>query len=157
MIVRVRTRPFDRERDRAARLPWIVLAGLAVLGVWLWNPVARPGPVLCLSRLAFALPCPLCGATRGVALCLRGQPVEGSLYNPLAAPALVLAVLLVARWSYEYVHGREVALVWHRPWQTIVLVLVHAIVLAAWAYLLLYRREDDFASSWLGQIWYDVQ
>jgi hypothetical protein len=151
MIVRVRLRRFASQRDRAARLPWIVLAGLAYLALCLWNPVSAPGPVLCLARLAFAVPCPLCGATRGVALCLRGRPLEASAYNPLSAPAALLGAALIALWSYEYVSGREVTLVWRRPWRLVFLVVAHAAVVAAWAYLLVFRREDDFAASWLGR------
>src|SRR5262249_33575067 len=117
MIVRVRLRPFASRRDRAARLPLIVLAGLAFLGLCLWDPVAAPGPVLCLSRLAFAVPCPLCGGTRGVALCLRGRPLEASACNPLSAPAALLGAGLIALWSYEYLAGREVTFVWRRPWR----------------------------------------
>jgi hypothetical protein len=152
MIVRIRLRPFAFPRDRAARLPWIVLAGLALLGLCLWNPVTTPGPVLCLSRLAFALPCPFCGATRGVALCLRGRPIEASAYNPLSLPVLLLGASLLALWSYEYVANREVLFVFRRPWRTLFVVLAFVVVISAWVYLLTCRREDDFAASWLGQM-----
>jgi hypothetical protein len=152
MIVRLRLRPFDTPRDRAARLPWIVLVGLAYLLLAIWNPVTTPGPVLCASRLAVAVPCPMCGATRGVALCLRGRPVEASYLNPLSAPAALLGLGLLALWSFEYVSGREVEFLWRRPWRVVFLVLAHVAVLAAWAYVLVYRREDEFAASWLGRL-----
>ena len=38
------------------------------------------------SARAFGIPCPLCGVTRGVALCLPGRPVEATSYNPLTVP-----------------------------------------------------------------------
>jgi hypothetical protein len=152
MIVRLRLRPFDSPRDRAARLPWIVLLGLVYLVLALWNPVTTPGPVLCASRLAIAVPCPLCGATRGVALCLRGQPIEASLCNPLAAPAALVGLGLLVLWSFEYVAGQEVEFLWKRPWRRVFFLLVAVALLAAWAYVLVYRREDDFASSWLGRL-----
>ena len=123
--------------------------GLAYLALCLWDPVTAPGPTLCLARLALALPCPLCGATRGVALCLRGRPLEASAYHPLAAVFALGGLALIARWSYEYVSGREVIIRWRRPWP----LLATAAVLAAWAYLLVYRREDDFAASWLGMMY----
>lgn len=153
MIVRPRLRPFESPRDRAARLPWIVLLGLVYLALALWNPTRTPGPVLCASRLAVALPCPLCGATRGVALCLRGRPLEASTYNPLSVPAALFGLGLLALWSYEYLSNHEVEFLFRRPWRMVVLISAHAAVLAAWVYVLLYRREDDFSSSWLGQLW----
>ncbi|MFO0876340.1 MAG: DUF2752 domain-containing protein [Gemmataceae bacterium] len=152
MIVRPRLRPFDSPRDRVARLSWIVLLGLVYLALALWNPTTHPGPVLCASRLAVALPCPLCGATRGVALCLRGRPVEASTYNPLSLPAALFGVGLLALWSFEYLSNREVEFLFRRPWRMVVLVGAHVAVLAAWVYMLVYRREDDFATSWLGQL-----
>jgi hypothetical protein len=152
MIVRPRLRPFESPRDRAARLPWIVLLGLAYLGLALWNPVTTPGPVCCLMRHAVALPCPLCGCTRGVALCLRGRPLDASVSNPLAVPAALGGLLLLALWSFEYVRGAEVEFVWKRPWRVVFFTLATTALLAAWAYLLVWRREDDFASSWLGRL-----
>jgi hypothetical protein len=152
MIVRARLRPFDSPRDRAARLPWIVLLGLAYLALLLWNPTTTPGPVCCAMRRAVALPCPLCGCTRGVALCLRGRPLDASVSNPLAVPAAVSGLALLALWSFEYLRGAEVEFLWRRPWRVVFLTLAYLSLAAAWAYLLLYRREDDFAASWLGRL-----
>lgn len=152
MIVRPRLRPIDSPRDRAARLTWIVLLGLVYLALAVWNPVTRPGPVLCLFRHAVALPCPLCGCTRGVALCLRCRPIDASACNPLAVPAAVGGLALLALWSFEYVRGVEVEFVWKRPWRVVCFTLCYLSLLAAWVYLLVYRREDDYATSWLGQL-----
>jgi hypothetical protein len=152
MIVRARLRPFESPRERAARLPWVVLLGLAYLALRLWDPATAPGPVLCGLRHAVALPCPLCGGTRGVALCLRGRPAEATASNPLAVPAAAGGLLLLGLWSFEYVRGAEVEFVWKRPWRVVFLTAAWAALLAAWAYLLLYRREDDFAASWLGRL-----
>lgn len=150
MIVRLRLHPFESQRERAARLPYIALVGVALLVLRLWNPVTTPGPVMCASRLAFAMPCPLCGATRGVALCLRGEVGQGSTFNPLALPVVLLGVGFMGLWSYEYVSGREVEFLIRRPWRMVGLVAAHGAVLAAWVYLLCFRWEDDFAQSWLG-------
>src|SRR5262249_8309346 len=148
MIVRAHLVPFRHPRDRAARLPCIVVAGLALLLVALWNPVSYPGPVMCVARLAFGIPCPLCGGTRGAALCLRGQPLEATAYNPLSIPALVLVVALLVRWSGEYLSGKR--LVFEGPaWVgRAIHFLVIAIVVGTWIYLLCYRIEDDFASCY---------
>src|SRR5262249_5706900 len=148
----IRRGSFDRPRQRAARLPRLVAAGLALLLLCLWNPVTRPGPVLCLSRLCFGIPCPLCGGTRGVALCLRGRPVEGSALNPLSVPALLLCVGLMGVWAYEYLSNTQVVMVWPRPWRSVFVAAAFVALLATWAYLLVYRREDDFATSWLGRV-----
>jgi hypothetical protein len=152
MTLGIRFRPFDHPRERVARLPRLAAAGLALLLLSLWNPVTRPGPVLCLSRLCFAVPCPLCGGTRGVALCLRGRPVEASALNPLSVPALLFGVGLMGVWAYEYLSGNRVDVVWPRPWRAAFLVAASLALLLTWAYLLAYRREDDFATSWLGRL-----
>lgn len=152
MIVRLRLRPFDSPRERAGRLPLIVLVGLAYLVLCLWNPVSTPGPVLCMSRLAIAVPCPFCGATRGVALCLRGEPMLATWFNPMSAPVAALGLMLLGLWSYEYVSNRMVEVRWKRPWRVVFFTTMYLSIVAAWVYLLVWRREDDFAQSWLGQI-----
>jgi hypothetical protein len=148
----MRTHPFESPRHRAARLPWIVLVGLAYLLLCLWNPLTTPGPVLCVARHAFAVPCPLCGATRGVALCLRGQPAEATRFNPLSPPLAAIGLMCIALWSYEYVANREVEFVCRRPWRIVFTSLAYFSLFATWIYLLTYCREDAFANSWLGQI-----
>jgi hypothetical protein len=138
---------------RAGRLRGLglLVAGAAVLSVW--DPLAHPGPTCCLLRHAVGLPCPLCGLTRGAALCLRGHPLEASAYNPLVVPLAVVALVLACKWAVEVVRGVRIEMRWHPvvgralPW------LAHLALLADWAYLLTYRREDDFASSWLGSVW----
>lgn len=140
--------PFDHPRRRAERLVWLVLAAAALLLVALWSPADRPGPILCTLRLAVALPCPFCGVTRGVSLCLHGRPAEASAHNPLAVPVTLLAAALMARWAYEYLSNTHLRLRLPRgAWAILIIV-----VLAAWVYVLCYRREDDFASSWVGQL-----
>ncbi|MFO0930702.1 MAG: DUF2752 domain-containing protein [Gemmataceae bacterium] len=124
--------------------------GVLLLAVW--NPTTTPGPVTCLSRLLAGASCPLCGATRGVALCLRGDVAGGSAFNPLAVPAVLAGVALMALWSREYVTGRQVRLVWGPIGRALFLAVTGAVFLATWAYVLRYRWEDDFASSWLGRL-----
>ena len=150
MSFRLRLVPFLRPRDRALRLPVIVVVGLAVLLVAVWNPVTTPGPKLCGARLAFGLPCPLCGGTRGAALALRGQIGESVAYNPLSIPALLFAFWLMGRAASEYVSGMQMILDRPRWLRVSTPYLISVALLGTWAYLLMYRIEDDFGASWLG-------
>jgi hypothetical protein len=150
MIVRIR--PFPSERARASRLPLLAFVGLAYLLLALWNPVQSPGPVLCVARLAFAVPCPLCGATRGVALSLRGEVAQATMYNPLSVPVAILGLLLLALWLFEYLSNREVSVHVKRPWQIAFVAFWTLAFVATWVYLIVWRREDNFATSWLGQM-----
>ncbi len=148
----LRSRPFAHPAERLGRLQRLsfVLIGLAALA--LWDPAARPGPTVCLMRHAVALPCPLCGLTRGASAALRGRVLAAAAFNPLALPLLTLAVLLGVRWGWEYATGRRLEVVPSRGARRVVLVVAYLAALAAWVYLLLYRREDDFAASWLGRL-----
>jgi Protein of unknown function (DUF2752) len=150
MSFRLRLVPFARPRDRAVRLPVIVVAGLAVLVVAVWNPVTTPGPTLCWARLAFGIPCPLCGGTRGAALALRGRIGESVEYNPLSIPALAFAGWMIGRAAFEYASGKQVILDRPRWLRVSTPYLITAALLGTWVYLLMYRIEDDFGSSWLG-------
>jgi hypothetical protein len=152
MSLRLRLVPFVRQRDRAMRLPVIVVAGLAVLLVAVWNPVTTPGPTLCGARVAFGIPCPLCGGTRGAALALRGQLGESVAYNPLSIPALLFAFWLMGRAGFEYATGQQVILERPRWLRVSTPYLLTVALLGTWVYLLMYRIEDDFASSWMGML-----
>jgi hypothetical protein len=91
--------------------------------------------------------------TRGVALCLRGNFGEASRFNPLALTVLLLAGLLVLKWAIELASGRRFDLV-VSPWVSRVYnKAVLFLLLINWIYLVIYRREDPFASTWLGEGW----
>ena len=148
----IRVRPCSHPAHRSGRLP---LLGAALLGFGvaaLWNPVAHPGPNVCLLRHLVGLPCPLCGMTRGVALCVRGRFAEATGYHPLAVPLVAAALLLVLKWTYEIVSKRSVEVALSRAWRVGLWSALYAALLASWVYLLIYRREDDFAATWLGQV-----
>jgi hypothetical protein len=151
-MIPFRSRPFAHPAERLGRLQRLslVLLGLAVLVVW--DPVARPGPKVCLLRHAVGLPCPLCGLTRGASSGLRGRFLEAASFNPLALPLLVFAVLLAVKWGVEYATGRRFEVPTSRRTRRAALVVVSLALLAVWVYLLLYRREDDFAACWLGRL-----
>jgi len=153
MIVRIHKEPFTQRSQRAFRLQG---AGFIALGIGIlvvWNPLTQPGPTMCLLRRAVGLPCPLCGMTRGVSLCLRGHPLEASLFNPLTVPVLLLAVVLAVKWAIEFGTGRRFDVIVPR-WLSRNLMLAGYLLLAAnWTYMMIYRREDPFATTWLGQLW----
>jgi hypothetical protein len=153
MIVRIQRVPFLHRSDRLLRLHGFSAIALGVSALVVWNPLTQPGPTVCLLRNAVGLPCPLCGMTRGVALCLRGHFHEASQFNPLAAPVLVLALFLAVKWAIEFADGRRFEATMPR-WLT--RGRIHAaylILIANWIYLLIYRREDPFLTTWLGQVW----
>jgi hypothetical protein len=137
---------------RASRLQRLgcALVGFAVLAVW--DPVAHPGPHCCLLRWAVGLPCPLCGMTRGVAMCERGRLLEAAWYNPLALPVFVVALALCGLWAYEFAMKRSVEVVLRPTWRKGLWAAVCVAVLATWVYLLIFRREDDFGATLLGRL-----
>jgi hypothetical protein len=151
-MIPFRSRPFAHPAERLGRLQRLslVLLGLAVLAVW--DPVARPGPKVCLLRHAVGLPCPLCGLTRGASSGLRGRFLEAASFNPLALPLLVFAVLLAVQWGVEYATGRRLEVHASGRLKRAALLVVYLAILAAWIYLLACRREDDFAACWLGRL-----
>lgn len=153
MIVHIHREPLATPWERALRLQGfgVVSLGFSILAVW--NPVTQPGPTICLLRRAVGLPCPLCGMTRGVALCLRGHPIEASLFNPLTLPVLVLAVALAGKWALEFATGRRFDATLPPRLQRCLVYLGYGLLAVNWVYMLVYRREDPFTATWLGQLW----
>jgi hypothetical protein len=144
--------PFTHAAGRAGRLQLFAAGVLGFVVVSIWDPVAHPGPKCCLLRWLFGLPCPLCGMTRAMSLCVRGRFLEASGFHPLAVPAFVLAIGLCVKWAAEYATARRIDLVLPRPCRRAVWAVVTVAVAAAWAYLLAFRREDDFAETWVGML-----
>ena len=149
---RLHLRPWEHRGPRLARLRDASLMFLAVAVLVVWNPLEHPGPKICLLRHGVALPCPLCGLTRGMALCLRGHPITASILNPLSVPLLLLMLLFGIKWMIEYAWNRRIDIVWSPGVVRTMLWLGYLAMLASWVYLLIWRREDDFADSWLGRL-----
>jgi hypothetical protein len=90
--------------------------------------------------------------TRGLAMCERGRFQLAAWYNPLAAPLFVLAAVLCIKWAVEFGMNRSFVVSLRPAWRKALWIVVIIAVLATWAYLLAFRREDDFAASWLGRL-----
>jgi hypothetical protein len=143
---------FTWRADRKRRLLQLVLAGLALLLLSLWDPVGTPGPVVCGSRRAFGVPCPFCGMTRGASMCLRGRPGEASSMNPLTVPVFVIGLGFMALWTIEYLANAQIHLSLGKWGRRMVFALLGLVLLGNWIYMVSYRREDDFSTSWLGRL-----
>lgn len=153
MKIHIQRHPFADAAARRLRLLGAGAVSLAVGILTVWNPLTQPGPRTCLLRNAVGLPCPLCGLTRGVSLCLRGQPLDATHFNPLAVPALLAGIFLIVLWLVEYVSGRRIVVAMPAWLRRGLFVAGCLILMANWSYLLTYRREDPFAATWLGRLW----
>ena len=87
------------------QLAWIwaglTAATIALAPVWSWAaPHLRP----CTFRRVTGIPCPSCGATRGVLALLEGHPIEAVTFNPLVVSAVIgfaVGGLLAPLWSWR--------------------------------------------------------
>ena len=148
----LQVRPFVHPSQRTSRFVMLggAFAGAVVAAAW--NPIALPGPKCCLLRISVGLPCPMCGMTRGVCLCAHGRLLEATWYNPLAVPFCLVGLALCLKWILEIAGNRSITMTLRPIWNKRLLTGVYSVALASWAYLLVFRREDDFASTWLGQM-----
>jgi hypothetical protein len=155
MSIQLRREPFSTPGERTIRLQLFSLLVVGAVVLLVWNPTTHPGPKCCWLRYLFGVPCPTCGMTRAAALVVRGQPLKASTFNPLVLPCLLLFVLLGIKWAYEYTANRRLRLIAPPSLRLAFWALFTVVILINWAYLLTYRREDDFASSWLGKaLWW---
>jgi len=119
------------------QLAWIwgglAVATVVMTPIWLWvAPHLNP----CLFRSVTGIPCPSCGATRGVQALLEGRPGDALGFNPLM-------VLLVIAFAV----GGVLAPIWARVVQRLPLVRrpiplwirigVAAIILANWIWVIM--------------------
>jgi len=119
------------------QLSW-VWAGLALAAVALrplWDFLA-PHLGRCTFRSLTGIPCPTCGATRGVLALLHHHPGQAFLLNPLVASGTVILVvggLLAPLWAWR--RGTVPVLETPLPrWLRMAAVLV---ILANWGWVIL--------------------
>jgi hypothetical protein len=84
---------------RPIRLAGLALAPAALALAWL--PVDPVPP--CPLRTLTGIPCPLCGATRGVIAAVHGHLGHALELNPASLLVLALAAILVLGWRVERV------------------------------------------------------
>jgi len=93
--------------------------------------------VLCPLKRMVGAPCPTCGTTRSALSFLSGDPVAALSYNPLvfAVAVLLLVVLLV-----RLVFARRVRVHIRRRQRICAWVLLAALLLGNWAYVICMAR-----------------
>ena len=89
---------------------------------------------------------------RRLPVCTR--PVSRSDVVQPSCRAIVhsMAGALCVKWIFEIGNNRHVTVMLRPIWVSVSGRCMYTVVLASWIYLLIYRREDDFASTWLGQL-----
>jgi len=113
----------------------LVWLGLVAIDVLLSQRHGDALP-LCLLRRLTSLPCPTCGATRGVLALLHGQAVQAWLYNPLVF-TLGAAAALDALGRALFARRVEITLSpVARRWAWIIAVVL---LLVNWAYVIVYH------------------
>ena len=152
MICRIQKSPSPSPFYRVSRIQWLSFGIMGALLLILWNPLEHGGPVICPSRIMFALPCPACGVTRGAALTFRGHPMDALYYNPLIWFVLFGGIWFNGKWTLEYLSNQKINVAWVPPFNRWGKWVLCIIVAANWLYLLIYRREDDFYDSLLGRL-----
>lgn len=124
------------------RPPWpfwavlIVLLwmGLGAAAILLMAHLDRPVD-LCLIKRCTGAACPTCGFTRGVLSLLHGQICQAWLYNPLLYSLLVVFFSATA---IRVIFARSVRINLTSTERLITWILVFALFLANWAYVIFY-------------------
>jgi hypothetical protein len=136
--IRLKWEEIDRHRVWTLLAVAGLLAGL-VLAVAGLPPVDLHGP---LHRLGIMDP--LCGATRGVRLMLRGDLAGAWRYNPAAPPLVAGAVLAALRAGVGMVTGRWLTL--QLRWTRRYLVVAGLLVAVLWV------NQQAHAAMLLGRV-----
>jgi Protein of unknown function (DUF2752) len=118
--------------DRAPMIALAVWLGLLVATVSASAAMNRP-VVLCSFRKLTGLPCPSCGATRGVLRILHGELVGGFLMNPLV---MVVLAILAAGFALRLTFGLKPRLEVNRREKWVLISVGIALLLANWAFVL---------------------
>jgi hypothetical protein len=130
-IVNVPRRPTWPAWAVALVAGWLILVGVSA---WLSARSGRDMP-LCLFKAATGKPCPTCGSTRGVLAAGQGRVWQAFAYNPMVFSLAVAAAVLL---GMRLLFARAVKLDLTRAERRIAWVLVIAILLANWAYVIAY-------------------
>jgi len=128
-LVRTSRRPSWPAWAVIAVAVWTVAAG--VVG-YLSERTDLSAPT-CLFKRLTGIPCPTCGLTRGGLCLLRGRPLEGWSFNPLAFTLLALAASGVA---LRVAFRRKLTLGLSAQERRGALMLLIALAAANWAYLI---------------------
>jgi hypothetical protein len=125
--------PVPRRPSVPAWAVAIVAAWLAAVAAFVALSPVTGTPVLCAFRRVTGVPCPTCGATRGVLAIANGHPMDALLLNPLLfAVGGAVAALLAVRVLF----GRRVALRLDPPWRRAAWGVATLAFLANWAYVI---------------------
>ena len=124
---------------RAAILAGALLLALGIVAAAL--PGIEDGPVACPFRAVTGLPCPTCGLTRATHSLMRGD-LDGALaINPFDTLFLLIAVpLFAALWVANSASRFTVRVSMSPVERRVAWVLLAAVALANWAYVLLTHR-----------------
>jgi len=132
------------EIARVSRKPGVPLWAVVLVALWLAFVVLtlyleRTSGIdvnLCLFKRLTGLPCPTCGSTRAAeALLLEGRPLRAFLFNPLVGVAVALGVAAAVG---RVVFGRTLRLNLTRRQMTAAAILLVALVVVNWIYLIRY-------------------
>ncbi len=108
---------------------WAAAMGaIAALSQWLGQPI-----VTCPFKRMTGLPCPTCGASRGMLALLHGDVLAAWLCNPLVFTAGAVAVFALA---LRAATGRSVHLKLSRRARWLAWAVLAVAVAANWAYLI---------------------
>ena len=126
--------------QRASRLPrwpwwavlvvtgWACLVGVGVRMQHVWGVHVE----MCMFKRITGLPCPTCGATRGVLAILGGRPLEGFLFNPLLFAVLAA---MAAYMLFRLATGKAIRLEASKRERLVLAGLFIAMLVLNWACL----------------------
>jgi hypothetical protein len=116
---------------------WMAIWLALVAAVRLCQPDGAGGLVLCPLKRTAGLPCPTCGATRGVFSALGGDLLGAIAYNPMVFfGMLVVSIALLLRLGFS----RTIRLHASARHRIGMWVAFAAVVLGNWAYVICMDR-----------------
>jgi hypothetical protein len=89
---------------------------------------------ICLFKRITGIPCPTCGSTTGGLLILQGRFLQGWLANPFVYTAVPLIGLHLL---FQIVTGYSIRFRYSKRGRLVVTILLIAVILGNWGYILL--------------------